>query len=290
MRIITCTLLLCFYCLPARAVDLPQRLLPAWQALEQGDAGSLISFYQKLQPSLREPSLALLLKRYHQARIVPNVELLGWLRSLALQTPLLIKVSVEDGYSVSRPRYDYPALARAIIGLWLAQQRRDIYYQQLKSDSFNWRRVFRVDNSKLLAQQQDLIQALDRLSPIELARIYTHLDTRLYFPDNSLLAALAERLLSPKVLDDLWQRGVDQYSIEAARYVALQMPADRALNSLILASNNPEMAYYAYRGIAQLAMRSTKAAQFLASQGDEPQRKALVQRVMADVQGGDTLN
>lgn len=217
-----------------------------------------------LAPAQREPLLYVLLSQYYQLKVLPSTQLLPWFRQLAGQRPSLIEHVKIDGYLITRPRYDYPAMARAILNHWQARQYQEQYARQLRDGIFPWQAIFHSTNPILLAQQQAVVYALGELDPQQLMRVYRQLQKHAYyFPDNSVFAALAIYLKKPHVLAELFSQPLDQYSINALNYVAGHYPSSLAITILIQAARYPQIKYYALHAMNNLAKHDATAARYL---------------------------
>ncbi|MFM2480728.1 hypothetical protein [Celerinatantimonas sp. YJH-8] len=243
-------------------------LQQARRQLQDGNINWLNYHIPVLTPEQREPLLYVLLSRYYQLRIEPPDGIRQWLTRLAAERPLITQQSTLDDFAITVPRYDYPALARAILRHWQVEQRQQQYARLLREGHFPWREIFRADNSLLLAQQQDVVHALGELTHDQLHRAYQQIQQGFYFPDNSVLAAIALNLKSPELLSRLFHLTVDQYSIDAALAVAEHFSPPQALQILTAAVSvkTSEMRYHALRAIVILAQRSPEAQRYLDQQ------------------------
>ncbi|WP_408624296.1 hypothetical protein [Celerinatantimonas yamalensis] len=239
-------------------------LVQAKKEMRSGNLAWLQYHIPTLAPKQREPLLYVLLSQYYQFQAVIPHSLLPWLQQIAHERPTLMETTQSDGYQITHPRYDYPALARAIIRHWQMQQRRKLYADQLREGQFPWSQIFRADNAKLLAQQQSVVDALGVLDHKQLWRTYRSIEQHhYYFPDNSVLAAIAYHLEDPSLLATLFAHPVDQYSVNAAKAIANHFAPAMAFATLTQALSYPQMRDYALDAIAILAKRYPNALNYL---------------------------
>lgn len=259
-------------------------LTQAREQLLKGNIDWLNYHIPVLNPPQREPLLYVLLSQYYQINREPVAALRPWLTQLAEERPRVTQKSTLSGFEVTTPRYDYPALARAILRRWQEVERREHYAHLLREGRFDWHKVFYRDNALLLAQQQDVVHALSLLTPKQLLRAEQQTRGDLYFPDNSVRAALALLLQSPKLLQQLFQQPIDQYSVDAARYIAYHFPPELALSVLKKAVSIKPMRDYALRNIIGLSKRSPKAAEYLHQQESHHHLGSAIKRIRKQLQ------
>ncbi|CAG8999378.1 MAG: hypothetical protein CENE_01352 [Candidatus Celerinatantimonas neptuna] len=261
----------CFFVAPAYARIFAGGSIPLlYEARTQLKASNLdwLEYHiPVLEPARREPLLYVLLSQYYQLKLLPSNQLVPWFKRLAGQRPTLIEHVKIDGYLITRPRYDYPAMARAILNHWQARQYQEQYARQLRDGVFPWQTIFQSKNPTLLAQQQAVVYALGELDRQQLERIYQRLQKYSYFfPDNSVFAALAINLKNRHILEQLFSQAVDQYSINALNYIAEHYTPSFALAILIQAAHHPQIKYYALHAMTDLAKRDPAAAQYVQQQ------------------------
>lgn len=239
----------------------------ASQALTNNNLSWLQYHIPILPAKKREPLLYVLLSQYYQLDPKPSKTLIPWLQAIAKERPTLSETALLDGYQVVRPRYDYPALARAILNHWCIVKRRQQYANQLREGTFPWAQIFNKDNPALFSEQQSVVYALSQLDTKQLRRSWQKItEHHYYFPDNSVLAAIAYHLNDDKLLALLFARPVDQYSVDTLHAIAAHYNPPRALSIFKKLLENKHLISYSFDAIALLAKRYPKARLYLLQQ------------------------
>lgn len=248
--------------------------LPLLNEASQALANNNLSWLQYHIPILpakkREPLLYVLLSQYYQFDPKPSPTLVPWLQSIAKERPTLSETTLLDGYQVVRPRYDYPSLARAILGHWRLVERRQQYANELREGSLPWQKIFSQDNPSLFSEQQSVVYALSQLDAKQLRRSWQKITAhQYYFPDNSVLSAIAYHLNDDKLLALLFAQPVDQYTVDTLHQIAAHYRPERALAIFKKLLDNKQLLSYSFDAIALLAKRYPKARLYLLQQKEK---------------------
>ncbi|MGY5451255.1 hypothetical protein ACVFI8_09990 [Agarivorans sp. MS3-6] len=273
--------------LPADAIDqqVPNMILRrSVDALMQNQPAWVIDLLPNLRAEHREALLFESLRYLHLNQHIPDQTLKNWLLELASERPLVREAAVIDGYEVIRPSYDYPALARSLILNQVSAERSQLYLTELLRDDFQWSLVFRRNNPLILAQQLDLKRAFSQLNSEQLHYVKKAMPGKLFFPDNSVVVALALGIATPEAIAEVLRLPMDQYSVSLLEWVRLQMPPELAFEILMDAADNPELLYFAYSAIARLGRVYPPAAQFILEQFRDSEHKELAAIVMIEMQ------
>lgn len=231
-------------------------LKEARRALRGGQLSWLEYHIPTLPPQRREPLLYVLLSQYYQLNSTMSPSILPWMERLSHERPSLMRTSMINGYQVTHPKFDYPALARAIINRWHSESLTQRYARELRKDRFPWKEIFRADNPALLPQQHSFVRALQALNRAQLNRVRQEIaQHHYYFPDNYIQAILAYKLADPKLLAQLFKQPIDQYSVKTLRQIARFYHPSFARGILMDALKNKDARPFAIDALGQLAHR-----------------------------------
>lgn len=190
----------------------------------------------------------------------------AWLGQLAMERPTALTEKHDADFVVSEPAFDYPAQARAALKSWRDKHQHLDYHRQLSQGQLEVEAIFNSNNPYLNEQQASLARVLPMQTPKRLLWLEDQIQQpSVFFADNLIIATMANLNSSEALYRRLWQRPVDQYSMEAAWWVKNNYPSQQAYELLKIAAKNPELTEHAWQLMAELKPMPASAEAYLVS-------------------------
>lgn len=194
----------------------------------------------------------------------PEESVRRWVNAQAQRVAQDFDEITRDGFLVSLPRHDYPALARNLLQSWQQLDWQAQYSVQLQQGNFVLRSLYRLNNPDVMRQQSALLAALPGAPlPVlqglarELAR------SALFLPDNQLAYALLSHTGEPELFRALWSRPVDSASLQAVSLVTRFHQGGTAGDLLLAAARIPALNSRAMLTLGGLQPLPVKARDYL---------------------------
>lgn len=218
----------------------PSEHLPYLTArLQQGQLAALDTFLDSLPSAQSEPLRWWLLQGLSGSER-PAAPTRTWVAAQSKRVPSTLTSQTQDGFLVSLPRYDYPALARRLLQSWQQLDWQGQYGYELAAGKLNLRSIYRWNNPNLERQQSALLAALAQApNPVRLQLAQAVARTPLYLPDNRLIYTLLDYTGSSELFFTLWRRPVDDDSLRALALVSRFHEGNAAGELLLSAAAEP---------------------------------------------------
>ncbi len=200
-----------------------------------------------------------------------------------------------DGYEISSPAFNYPAIAHRLLKSWKKDQQTMAFVMAAERQELVLADWLSGPTHQVKAREQLLIRELDSLSPeavLGLTQQFANRGITSWLPSSQVLVRLAQVSEQEEVYQILWRKKADKYSkAELTRLASLSSPF--ATHQLIQAASNPSLNQQALtlltrmdplpenvKGylISQMAIpeEASRVAQQLAKQGHESWLEELV--------------
>lgn len=246
-----------------RSTHLKDRFNSLLPLLEQGEVEQFVSNLESLPREQYEYLLVLVSK---QAMAMDHIDdkLRHWLIELSQSRPHVLVEQQNDGFVLSEPAFDYPALARAALRGWRVNNQHLTFHRQLSQGQLDVKAIFNSNNPYIDDQQESLVKVLPMQNPKRLHWLERELDDpKVFFPDNLVIANMAMLNGSEDLYRRLWLRPVDQHSMKAAWWVKQNYPAEHAFELLWIAAQNSELTEHAWQLMAELKPMPKQAETYL---------------------------
>ncbi|MDW6002120.1 hypothetical protein [Vibrio mangrovi] len=275
-------LFFCFSCFPvfAKSLDVMSRdqLLQApsiqskvaelKQFITDDKIDSLKFALQRLALPQQEAVRFLLLRTLEQEKTIFSAPVEHFIEQQRLLPPVYYVTEKGDGYELSTPAFNYPAVASRLVKSWKQEKSILDFVLQVEHHHLRLRQWLSGDKHQHDARESLLIKELGSLSESGLRYLTEQIvkeSISSWLPSTRVMAALAKESRSEDIYRLLWLMKSDYYSeAELTRLSALK--DDFSLQQVMAASHNPSLRDQAINTLVQTRPMSEKVKTYLVQQ------------------------
>ena len=194
-----------------------------------------------------------------------------------------------DGYEVSSPAFNYPAIAHRLLKSWKRDQQTMAFVMAAERKELVLSEWLSGPSHQVKAREQLLIRELDSLSPEAvntLTQQLTQQGITSWIPSSEVLVRLAQVSESDALYKILWRKKVDRHSsAELKRLASLSSPF--ATEQVIQAASNPGLNQQALNLLTRMDPLPQNVKSYLISQMAIPEEASRVAQQLVN-QGHET--
>ncbi|WP_047048187.1 hypothetical protein [Vibrio mexicanus] len=263
----------------AFAQEIPSERVDAWLADEQlnqkaielleytrDDQIDSLSFaLERLALPQQEAVKLLLLREIEQRQIILSSKMAMFVEQQTQVVPTYKVVEQGDGYELTLPAFDYPAVANRILRRWHQDQQTLEVILKAEQKALVLQDWLIGSEYLVRSKEKILIQELDSLSPEALDFITAQLtqsSVTSWLPSTQVMIRLAQVSQDEEVYKLLWRMRADFYSQAELKRLA-KLGSDFSTQQLMLASSNPSLKHLALTELTQVAPMTDSVKAFL---------------------------
>lgn len=246
--------------------QLQHKTTELYQRIIDEDIDGLNFALQRLSLPAQEVVRYLLLKKVEQQKIPLSTRMALFVEQQKLISPTYHIIQRGDGYELSVPAFNYPAIAFRLLKHWQNNKDTLAFILDAEREDLNLKQWLTGDEYELKEREDLLIRELDTLSPNAVNVLVKQITSEVvisWLPSSQVMVRLAQVSQNKEIYRLLWLMRVD-FAIESELIRLAKSQKSSALEQVMLAaSSNPGLKNLAIKELTRLKPMPAQVKQFL---------------------------